>query len=154
MRSRSPPANGGCNAQRVMAEYRRLLASDPDESTMQGFLEKHPPLVLGAFPGMVGHGPFPPALIRQPPLRGLGIRLPDFMWITRYTGAVIPVLIEIEAPGKSWISGEKPPRPSADLSHALAQLREWREWFDSPANRQVFLDCYRIPEAWRSRRFR
>lgn len=139
-------------AERLQDEFHALLDDSVDERRMQRFLERHPPLVPGAFPEFAGHGAFLDAMVAQPPLQGLGKRIPDFMWIARHSGAVIPVLIEIESPSKKWIAGTDPPRASAELTQALAQLREWREWMSRPTNQQTFLDTYRIPEEWRARR--
>ena len=36
----------------------------------------------------------------------------------------------------------------------MSQLAEWRDWFDTSANRQVFVDSYGIAEECRLKRFR
>jgi hypothetical protein len=138
-------------AARTRAEYDALLASDPQESEMQGFFERHPTMLPGAFPGWTGHGAFLHLIVAQPPLRSIGTKIPDFLWIARDTAGVRPVLIEIEKPGKKWLSGRRKAQ-SADLSEALAQLREWREWMNVPGNQQTFMDAYAIPPEWRRMR--
>jgi hypothetical protein len=134
--------------------YAEFLSSDPPEDAAQAFLEQHPSLVPSPFPTFNGtsggHGPFPDAVIAQPPLQGLGKRIPDFMWLTRNTALFYPVLVEIEAPTKRWFSKG---RPSAHLTAALDQFREWREWFNVPANVQTFFDSYRVPLIFRRRKF-
>jgi hypothetical protein len=72
----------------------------------------------------------------------------------RDSGFLSPVLVEIEAPGKVWFVGGRKPRPSAELTQALDQFREWREWFDAAGNRQVFLDTYQVPLSFRRRKFK
>jgi Domain of unknown function (DUF4263) len=149
----APPMPWATYTAKAHAELDRLLNESPDrEQVFQQFLERHPPFVPFAFPGNLGHGAYLEAMITQPPLKGLGTRVPDFLWIARHSGALMPVLVEIEAPSKKLVSGGKPKQHSAELSQALAQLREWREWLDIPANQQVFLDTYQIPLEWRSRR--
>ena len=108
-------------------------------------------MIPGAFPGMVGHGGWPGAVITQPPFEGFGHRVPDFMWISRHSGALEPVLIAIEAPGKGWLVDEKNPRQSAELTQALNQFRQWDEWLQN--NQEVFFKTFAIPPEWRARRF-
>jgi hypothetical protein len=136
----------------VCADLKRMLDSGSGEKEMQRFLECHPPLVPGAFPEFSGHGAWPFALITQPDLKGFGHRIPDFMWITRHSGAVQPVLIEIEDPRKPWLADRKNPRPSYELTQALNQFRQWSEWLH--ANEDVFFRSFGVPSDWRSRRFR
>ncbi|MFF4573672.1 Shedu anti-phage system protein SduA domain-containing protein [Streptomyces sp. NPDC001410] len=107
---------------------------------MQTFLESHPCLLPGATDS-IGHGGHHgasfSAVIRQPPLEGLGPkRIPDFMWVRRDTGAIRPICIEIESPGKSWFNKDR--TPTAELTQAIDQITEWKVWFDSPENRLIF----------------
>jgi hypothetical protein len=141
------------NAQTELAE---LIDADPSEPTVQRFLEENPPFVPGVSPFITGggHGPWLDAVITQPPLQGLGKRVPDFMWIMRDSAFLIPVLVEIEAPGKPWFVGGDNPRSSAALTQALNQFRQWREWFAASGNLQVFFDTYAIPQSFRRRKFK
>lgn len=127
------------------AELRLLLDSGAAEQAMQDWLERNPAFVPGAGgpPGYGHHGPLHGAVVTQPPLRGLGVRVPDFLCLTKTSGVLQPVLVEIEAPRKNWFTAAG--RPTAELTEAQDQLREWREWLEIPANRQVFLDFYRVP---------
>jgi hypothetical protein len=134
------------------AKFKTLLESGSGEKQMQTFLEQHPPMVPGAFPEFSGHGAWPYALITQPPLKGFGHRIPDFMWITRNSGAVQPVLIEIEDPAKPWLAGKGDPRPSHQLTQALNQIRQWSEWLED--NHDLFFKAFGIPPEWRQRSFR
>jgi hypothetical protein len=136
------------------ADWSNVLESATSERDIQQFLERHPSLLPGAHAlgGLIGHhGPYPSALVTQPPLHGVGHRTPDFMWLTRDSAFLAPVLIEIEDPRKRWLT--RGGRPHHDLVQALDQFREWREWFNRPANQQLFLDYYRVPLQIRDRRF-
>ncbi|MFC8463831.1 Shedu anti-phage system protein SduA domain-containing protein [Streptomyces sp. NPDC057250] len=122
-----------------------LLNSNPNEREMQEFLELHPCFLPGAIDGIGKgghHGPAFSAVIRQPPLQGLGpTRVPDFMWVRRDTGAIRPICIEIESPSKSWFNkGSR--TPTAELTQAIDQLTEWKVWFSSPENRLIFGKTY------------
>ncbi|MFF3089718.1 Shedu anti-phage system protein SduA domain-containing protein [Streptomyces nojiriensis] len=112
---------------------------------MQEFLELHPCFLPGATEniGRGGHhGPSFNAVIRQPPLQGLGpTRVPDFMWVRRDTGAIRPICIEIESPSKSWFN-KATRTPTAELTQAIDQLTEWKVWFNSPENRLIFGKTY------------
>ena len=126
-------------------KFRELLCSDPDESVVQEFLERHPWLVPGhATPGSPsGHFPLHCSLITQPKLPGQHVRFPDFMWIATHTGAWFPTLIEIEKPGKRIYN--KKGSPYSDFSQAQNQLNQWRSWFTNDANVAQFKEMYGIP---------
>src|SRR5690242_12013935 len=88
-----PAMSWAVYAGRVREEWAALLKEpSAEERHYQAFLEQHPALVPGAFStpgvGKSGHYPFPVALITQPPLRGLGNRVPDFMWIASDSGTI------------------------------------------------------------------
>lgn len=125
-------------------------ADSDDEEIFQHFLERHPCLVPGgegtgdSFGGH--HGGWRNLLISQPQLPGVFRRHPDFMWLTKNSEDIIPVLIEIEAPSKRWLTarGDR----SADLTHAEGQLADWKQMLDDPASRQQFADVYGFPQRW------
>jgi hypothetical protein len=125
-----------------------LLDGAPPEREVQEFLECHPCLVPGGEGGdraMGGHhGAFPQALFSQPALPGLTKPVPDFMWITKVSGEVWPVLIEIERPGKRWFNGSGV--TSGDLVQAIDQLAVWKDWFQDEDHRLQFFRLYRIDE--------
>ena len=137
----------------AMAKYHEVLESAAEEKPLQTFFEEHPPLLPFAFPDYTGHGAYLQALVSQPELAGLGARQPDFLWITRNSGEIRPVLIEIEKPTKRWATTGKNPQPTAELTQALNQLRQWRQWMNSPANVTIFLERYGVPQNWRQRQF-
>lgn len=148
-----PPVPWDDYVRALGAEYQALLSAEPAEEEMQRFFERNPALLPGAFLGGVGHGAFPDALISQPSLSGIGDRRPDFMWLARNSAMVQPVLIEIESPRKRWVAGNpRDLRQSADLTQALNQLRQWEQWLEKPANREVLAVNYGIPPEWRRSR--
>ena len=138
--------------QRSTQEWAGLLESKQgkEERSIQSFLVRHPSFVPGAYSliGPSGHRPFPGALISQPPLSGVGNRIPDFMWLSMDSANFSPVLIEIESPVKRWFNSKGD--PTQDLVHALNQIGQWRAWLNRPENVRVFFEHYRVPE-WCSR---
>jgi len=68
------------------------------------------------------------------------------MWLTKNSEDIIPVLVEIEAPGKPWFN--KDGQRSAKLTHAQDQLAEWRQQLDNAANRQLLGEMYDFPQRW------
>lgn len=141
---------------RVQEEWLQLLDSGQGERRVQAFFEQHPCLVPGAHEGLggltSGHGPFPSALITQPPLSGFGgKRTPDFLWIACDSVFLNPVFIEIEDPAKPYLT--KSGQQHHKLTQALHQLDEWRDWFSEPLNRQLFYETYRLPNMLRRRQW-
>lgn len=138
---------------RVMSEWRALLDSDPEEPEVQAFLELHPAMVPGGS-GDVGpgghHGSEMRAVFRRPPLKGgRRDREPDFMWVTRSSGLITPILVEIEKPSKRWFTQDG--RPTAKFSEAHDQLNDWRAWFAVPENQALFRDRYLFGDRYRDR---
>jgi hypothetical protein len=126
-------------------EFRSLIDSNPGEAAVQRFLERNPCFVPGAtYPG--SHGPLHDALISQPKLPGLSERLPDFLWITKHSSTLFPVLIEIERPGKRIFKANGV--PSSEFTQARHQLTEWRAWFADPVNVLKFFAEYGVPDGW------
>lgn len=95
------------------------------------------------------HGNWGGIVIAEPPLPGVFLKRPDFMWLTKNSEDLIPVLIEIEAPGKRWLkdNGDR----SSDLTHAEGQLADWRQKLDDPDGRSQFADLYEFPQRWAQR---
>jgi hypothetical protein len=124
-----------------------------DEKSFQGFLERHPSFLPGSVDN-VGpgghHGAWWDAVISQPSLVGLGPkRQPDFMWIRRDTEATRPILIEIERPTKRWFT-QTTLQPTSQLTQALDQLDEWRDWFNRDDNVAIFKKTY-VPQRFSHR---
>ena len=127
----------------ILEVWNRLLDSVAvSEADIQNFLEDHPSMVPGAFGmnGPSGHSPYPAALIAQPKLPGFSDRVPDFMWLASDSGTNYAVMVEIETPQKRWFN--RSGAPTADFTQAQNQLRDWRQWFDSPMNKQLFMERF------------
>lgn len=124
----------------VLSEWHALLGQDPEEPAVQSFLEHHPSMIPGGS-GDVGpgghHGSDFSAVFGRPMLKGAGRDFsPDFMWVTRSSGLITPILIEIEKPFKRWF--QKNGRPTAEFRDAHDQLNDWRAWFGIDENRAIF----------------
>jgi Domain of unknown function (DUF4263) len=130
-------------------EWSALLASEPDERTVQAFFERNPSFLPGGrTPGNPsGHAPFPCAVISQPVLPGLRSKIPDFMWIAKHSATWFPTLIEIERPTKKLFRADG--NPTAEFTQAREQLNDWRTWFAKPENQQLFIATYGIPSNFR-----
>ncbi|GAA5122671.1 hypothetical protein GCM10023339_41390 [Alloalcanivorax gelatiniphagus] len=138
---------------RVLGDWRRLLDTDPDEPSVHKFLELHPSMVPGGS-GDVGpgghHGSTHSALFSEPELTGAGRQFePDFMWVTRSTSLITPILIEIERPSKRWFRQDG--RPTAKFTQAHDQLNDWRSWFARDANKVMFRDRFMFGERYDDR---
>lgn len=83
------------------------------------------------------HGSDMGVMFRRPTLKGAGPDFePDFMWVTRSSALITPILIEIEKPSKRWFN--KNGRPTAAFTAAHDQLNDWRSWFSNDSNKAVF----------------
>lgn len=138
---------------RVLQEWSRLLASAPEEPAIQRFLERHPSMVPGGS-GDIGpgghHGSTHMALFSEPELTGAGRDFePDFMWITRSTSLITPILIEIEKPSKRWFRRDG--RPTAAFTSAHDQLNDWRSWFARDANKLLFRERFMFGQRYDDR---
>jgi Domain of unknown function (DUF4263) len=81
------------------------------------------------------------AVFREPDLTGRGRKFePDFIWVTRSSGLITPILIEIEKPSKRWFRGDG--RPSGEFKDARDQLNDWRSWFARDGNETIFRDRF------------
>ena len=119
-----------------------------DEPSIHEFLEQNPSFVPGAFSFPTsGHYPIFAGVFTKPPLTGIGIRVPDFMWLAIATDTVFPMFIEIETPAKRWFTEDGQPR--AEWTQARNQLVTWKQWLNKPANRLVFLELYGIAGEFR-----
>lgn len=127
----------GLGGNAVIESWVELLSQDPAEREVQRFLEQHPSLVVGDQAGT----PLGGLLFTQPRLQGLGARqFPDFLWLDTTGGALTPVLIEIERPGKAWFT--KRGDLTAQFHQAHQQLGDWRTWFLEAENQLLFRRTY------------
>lgn len=130
----------------AQAEWFSLLASDPDEPAVQQFLELHPAMIPGGS-GDIGpgghHGSDLGLVFRQPRLVGAGREyVPDFMWVTRSSGLITPILIEIEKPSMEWFGLNG--RPTRHFIDAHDQLAQWRDWFSIEGNSAIFRQRFKV----------
>ncbi|WP_141658518.1 Shedu anti-phage system protein SduA domain-containing protein [Streptomyces mutabilis] len=128
----------------AMAEWYMLLSQEPEEDEVQRFLELHPAMIPGGS-GDIGpgghHGSDAGAVFRRPKLIGDGRTFePDFMWVTRSSGLITPILIEIEKPSKRWF--RKDGRPTSEFIEAHDQLNDWRSWFSRDGNQAIFRNTF------------
>lgn len=138
----------------VLVRWRSLLDGEPEEGEVQKFLELHPSMIPGGS-GDIGpgghHGSEMTAVFREPTLKGAGRSFePDFMWVTRSTSLITPILIEIEKPSKRWYQ-EKSQRPTAELRDALDQLADWRSWFNEDENSSIFRSEFLFEDSYDDR---
>lgn len=130
----------------VMQEWYALLLREPEESAVQTFLELHPAMIPGGS-GDVGpgghHGSDLGAVFARPRLNGAGRSFePDFMWVTRSSSTITPILIEIEKPSKRWFKTDG--RPTSAFIEAHDQLNDWRTWFARDGNERIFREEYQL----------
>ena len=141
--------------ERVRAEWNQFLhETDPhDEAPFQNFLERYPNLLPGPYgtPRSLYHGPLFDAVFAQPELPGFRAKRPDFLLFEQDSATVYAVLIEIEAPAKPWCT--RAGTPSAMLTKAIDQLRDWKAWFSDPINILTFRKLYGVDEEIDIRRF-
>lgn len=149
-----PPMAWDEYERRLKGEWQHVLDSAENEAVIQTFLEKHPCMIPGSSSMTMtsGHYPFPDAVISQPPLVGIGERIPDFMWLATSSLHFEPVLIEIETPDKKWFNSSGD--PSNNFVQAHNQLAQWKAWFDHPENQMVFYENYQVPLLLRQRKMK
>ena len=129
---------------RALSDWYALLSQEPEEDEVQRFLELHPSMIPGGS-GDVGpgghHGSDMGAVFRRPNLVGGGRTFqPDFMWVTRSTSQITPILVEIEKPSKRWFRRDG--RPTSEFTHAHDQLNDWRSWFARDGNKALFREKF------------
>lgn len=151
--SRPQPMDWTAYTDAALAEWHALLGRDPEEAEVQAFLEAHPAMVPGGS-GDVGpgghHGSEFSILWARPTLHGAGRDLvPDFMWVTRSSGLITPILIEIEKPSKRWFKPNG--RPTGDFRDAHDQLNDWRAWFAADENRSLFRRRFLLEKRYEDR---
>ena len=135
--------------QRVVAEWAALLDSDEgcEEPSIHKFLVQHPSMIPGAHgigPVASGHSPLPWAVLSESPLSGVGMKIPDFIWLALDSSNFTPVFIEIESPCKRWFTEAEV--PTSELTQAVNQLAQWRAWLNRPENLAVFYTSFEIPD--------
>lgn len=139
----------------LSADWRSFLNSSNqrDESLFQEYLEQRPALLPDPYIAFGGghNGLHLGGVVTQPELPGLRPKRPDFMMLAFDSANVWALLIEIEAPAKKWFN--KNATPTADLTQALDQIRQWKQWMDEPGNKAEFRRLYGLdqrPVSWRT----
>lgn len=130
-----------------------VLNSDQQgqEDVFQRFLEKHPCLLPHPYSCFQrGATIYARGVITQPELPGFRAKRPDFMVLGYDSEAVVPLLIEIEAPAKPWSNNSG--FSSAKFTQARDQLVEWKTWFREPENILQFCRLYGIDDRTRETR--
>jgi hypothetical protein len=149
----APPMSWGSYLDTVKQQLHTFLESgECNESRYQTLIELNPCLLpwrYGTFGGG-HHGLLHGAVVAQPRLTGLGGKQADFLMICSDTASVYAVLIEIESPCKPWFTSSG--QPTAKLTGAIDQLREWKMWFSRSGNSQRFCDEYRVTSDFLARR--
>lgn len=150
---RPMPMEWAAYSQKVSTEWKALLAGSPGERAVQDFLELHPSMIPG------GHGDVGPggnhhsemfAVFTRPELKGEGSSyIPDFMWITRSSALVTPILIEIEDPDKPWFTAKG--RLTSQFHEAQGQLLDWKNWFETGSNKEIFRRRFLFEDTYASR---
>jgi len=112
------------------------LVNDPSvaESDLQEYFEKHPHLLAGiSYDRIIPH----PILARDRE----GPLIPDFM--LEPTGGGFADVLDLKLPRERLVVGRKDRlRLSAHVAEALAQVREYRAYFENPERRQAVQDRY------------
>jgi len=144
-----PPMDWNDYERLILKQWKRLLSSNQfkDEKHFQDFFEQNPCMLSGVYGLLSSPDVFPSALISKPILPDFTRKIPDFMWITFDSVNIYPILIEIESPAKQWFT--KKGRPTAGLTQAHDQLKEWKTWFSKPRNEASFADYYNLPSGLR-----
>lgn len=129
----------------ALSKWYALLSEEPEEDKVQEFLEQHPAMIPGGS-GDIGpgghHGSDVGVVFTKPNLNGSGSNFaPDFLWVTRSSGLITPILIEIEKPSKRWFNPSNR-RPTAEFTAAHDQLNEWRAWFKEGNNASAFRERF------------
>lgn len=147
----APPAMSWEEYERSALEDWNNVISGPradDERTIHEFLEQNPSFVPGAFSFPAsGHGPIFGGVFSKPPLTGIGIRIPDFMWLATATYIIFPVLVEIETPAKRWFT--EGGQPKAEWTQARNQIVTWKQWLNKASNKVVFSELYGLSAEFR-----
>ena len=148
----APPAMPWDEYERAALQSWNRIIDGPeasDDRAIHEFLEQNPCFVPGAFSFPVsGHDPLFAGVFTKPPLSGIGMPVPDFMWLATATDITFPMFVEIETPAKRWFTESRQPR--AEFTEARNQLVTWKQWLNRPANRTLFLEMYGISHECRS----
>jgi hypothetical protein len=104
---------------RLAEELSRIVNEAEDESPIQAFFERNPGVLAQLVRGGHGRWVFPEARLGSE-------HIPDFMICDKDSGGYHWHLIELENPNYEALT--KSGQPTAKLTHAMQQIRDWRIW--------------------------
>ncbi len=107
---------------KTLQDYLEVLEKAQDETTLQSFLEQNPWLLIRPLPAHHQGWVLP-----RPRLKGDFI--PDFLVCGLSSVGLSWLAVEIESPTASLFTAKG--RPSAKLTEAMAQIRDWRSWLSA-----------------------
>lgn len=113
------------------AELEELMNENAKEADFQRFFESHPEFLLALGPWKEAH----PHLVLH---HDSGRLIPDF-FVERMDSQFCDV-IDLKRPDTKLSRGVRRPAVTAAVMEAVAQLEEYRSWFESPTNRAAFQD--------------
>lgn len=116
------------------SEFLNLLDLPLPEQTYQEFLEEHTRFIPQHF--VQNHGIGMSLVLRKLPF-GADYKC-DFFFFSKSTVTWHAVLIEIEKPSSRFFKGNTN-ELHGDFQHAINQIRQWKAWFSSDANKAGFL---------------
>lgn len=104
---------------RLAEELGRIIDEAEDERPIQAFFERNPGLLAPLVRGEYVQWVFPKPRLGSE-------HIPDFMICDRYTAGYDWHLIELENPNYDALT--RSGQPTARLTHAMQQIRDWRIW--------------------------
>ncbi len=116
----------------LLAQYIDVLNSPPQkgrqkEQEVQDFLETNSELFYT--PGLLGHQLHFETLLSKFPL-STGL-ITDFIYLTKNSDFWHIYLVELESPTKKlFVKDDKSVKPTADLTAAIAQMQDWKEFLN------------------------
>jgi len=118
-----------------LREFEFLINSDVKESTFQEFFVRNPHFLLALGPYRRIH---PQLILHHDEEGGL---IPDF-FLERIDSDLCDIC-DLKRPSTELVRHKKHRvRFSSVITQGLAQLREYRDWFDDQANREIFRSRY------------
>ena len=99
--------------------FEQLLCSNPNENAVQSFLEQHGVFLLRALSGNNSRRVFPKPRLGEK-------YVPDFLLVDEDSMGMHWCGVELESPRVK--AERKDGGQRAELTHAIAQIRDWRAW--------------------------
>lgn len=139
------PPKLGMPDEQALKEFEELINSSATrEAEIQAFLQAHPEFLVSS--AAAGTEVFPQVYLEEPDGRVL---VPDFL--VKRGESPQWVLIELKRPQAKLVTGPSGRRRlTAQVAEAIAQLQYYRDYFESPSNRDTIKRKYGI-EVFRPR---